>query len=96
MIKLKIIKKDGALGYTLQNLDDGKSYKLNMEFIDVSAPNVNDLIALDESLLSNTDGTYVFGNIESEYGRTITNADNPDLIFVDIKGKTTMLKRLYG
>lgn len=99
MKKLEIIKAD-KYEYILKD-DDNNNYIFNIEFQDVDIlPQVGDYIYMSKELLNKNykeySNTYTFGSLDSIYGRTINNENNPDIIKIDINNKSFYLKRLYG
>lgn len=99
MTKLKIVDKKNY-EYKLEDENNNK-YKLVLDFLDVKdKPKIGDYIYINEELLNSTyDGystRYVFGNLESKYGKENISIDDIDVIKVIIDNLEIYLKRLYG
>lgn len=99
MIKLTIVKKDTYV-YELEDEMENK-YEKNLEFIDIEEqPSVGDVLYFNSELLNpNYEGhsyVYVFGPLDSKYGRANLEEDSIDRIKLEVNGKTLHLKRLFG
>ena len=100
MKKTQIIEVDNDT-YTLIDTKN-KKYKLIIEFHDVEqSPQIGYYIYLSESLLDKTkeeySDYYVFGPLDSPYGKKIENENDKDLIkILGSNNKNIYLKRLYG
>lgn len=99
MVKLEIIEKDNYK-YVLEN-ERGLTYTLLLEFFDISeSPDVGDEIYFNEQLLNpKYDGystSYIFGNLESKYGKANIELDDVDVIKLALEDREIYLKRLYG
>ena len=99
MIKLKIVNKD-SYNYDLKD-EDEYNYNLNLDFWDIKEkPKIGDYIYINKELLnSKYDGysiSYVFGSLQSKYGKENILLDDIDVIKVVINKTEAYLKRLYG
>ena len=99
MKKLEITNIDKYL-YTLKDSDDN-IYKFTFEFHNLEKDlNIGNKIYIADELLTEYykgySDFYAFGPLNSQYGRTITDDDDPDILILDIDDKKIILKRLYG
>ena len=99
MKKLIITNIDHNL-YTLKDKNN-IIYKFNINFYNLTKlPSTSDIIYISNNLLDKNyieySNYYNFGKLNSEYGRNITNENNPDILIIEIEGKKEYLKRLYG
>ena len=95
--KITSIKNDN---YTLIN-QQGQQYFFTLKFLNVEAKvKVGDYVVFKDELLDSNyrefSSSYIFGNLESPFGRKATSKDDIDVIEL-IQGKNKIyLKRLYG
>ena len=102
MKKLKIISKERN-EYKLED-EERKSYNIIIELMDIEKElEIGDYIYMKEELLDSKKDeystSYIFGNMESKYGRKLTEKDygeSADIIKIIIEEKEIYLKRLYG
>ena len=81
--------------------NEEKEYIFTFEFHNLEKePAIgNNIYIADELLNDNYRGYsdfYAFGPLNSQYGRVITNENDPDIIVLDMDNKQIYLKRLYG
>lgn len=99
MVKLEVISKENYI-YIL--LDENRNeFSLNLQFFDIAEnPSVGNYIYMSEELLNpyhlRQSLSYVFGSLDSKYGKENIALDDVDVIKIDINGSETYLKRLYG
>jgi len=98
----KLIVKDITEGkYTLQDIKTKITYEFYLTFYDIEEPvEVGDYIGFQMQLLDKRYGEYsifyTFGGINRFEGREINLNKDTDLVFLDTKNKSYMLKRLWG
>ena len=100
MEKLKIIQINNS-EYSLKNVKGGSIYKLSMTFFDLKKELVvGDIICMHKELLDPSyvewDTSYYFGPINEVYGRKVKGADDIDVIAIQTKQETIVLKRFFG
>ena len=98
MKKLQVVEENNS-DYLLKD-EDGNLYKFNIRFIgNYDIKNVkyfyfsNEL--LDENYVEYSK-KYVFGDINSSYGRKINQKTLQDLIKIEYNNEELFLKRFYG
>ena len=99
MKKLKIINIDNNY-YTLKDNEE-RIYRLTLIFHNTNIiPKLNDYIYLNHNLINKKyeeySECYIFGPLDSNYGRKITNKNEQDLIKIQTDNNSIYLKRLYG
>lgn len=99
MIKLKIVNIDGYQ-YYLED-EDKHNYIFNLEFLDVEDDiKVGNFINISAELLNpryaGYSTNYIFGSLESKYGKDKIKLNDNDVIKIEIEDKEIYLKRLYG
>lgn len=97
-LKMKKVKVSKINGFIYELVDEkSNKYRLNIEFYDLPFKvKENDLIYfMDEKLLIKRD-MYVFGDLNSIYGKKIANSNSLELIVIDHSNTKYYLKRLYG
>ena len=99
MKKLKIVEVDDNK-FFMKDLD-GNNVVLFLNFVDFDVHlTKNNYIYISEKLLDKNyidyNYKYYFGPIGSKYGRKIENADNPDILIVEVHNERFYLQRYYG
>ena len=99
MVKLRI---ESINKYKYELVDDnGEEYSLNIDLIDTEENlSLGDFIYIDKNLLDKKyEGycqNYIFGNLDSKYGRANLEYGDIDVIKIEKEDKEILLKRLYG
>ena len=100
MKKLTIVKEEEN-NYIL-NDNEGTKYNLTLEFHDIDIkPTIQETLYMSENLLDRNNEQYntyyVFGALESPYGKQIKKENDEDIIIIQrINQEKIILKRLYG
>lgn len=99
MVKLEIVKNNNY-EYILKD-ECGGIYDLSIGFWDIEyKPQIGDYIYMNEELLnprySGYSTGYTFGDLNSQYGKVITEKEDIDVIKIENDKIEIYLKRLYG
>ena len=87
MIKLKIKSIDEYCNYVLEN--DNKTYEVNMNFMSINKPSVEDYIYMPEKLLKEN-VSLNFGPVEND------NLNEDEIIVLLNKENKIYLQRFFG
>lgn len=89
VIKLTIVKNDEYANYIVED-SSGKSYDVNINFMEIEKPQVGTIIYMDESVLNE--------NVSLNYGPVNNEAlkDEKEIMLIVIDGNKKYLQRYYG
>ena len=89
MIKLKIIKTNEYANYVLED-KDGKTYEVNINFMNMDKPKIGDYIYIQENVLKE-DVSLNYGVIDKN-----EKMSEDELILLIQNGEKIYLQRFYG